>query len=164
MYRPDITVRVPQLPPFPSEAACCLSDLIRRYRNDYRIGLVGSSLGGYFSIWLNARFQCRAVLINPAIRPDELLLYHLGEQENPYTQERYLLEPHHIEELQALNVEAVTTLEQFWLLLQTGDEVLDYRQAVEKLKGVRQVVETGGDHSFVGFERYAADIVRFLRL
>ena len=37
------------------------------------------------------------------------------------------------------------------LLVETGDEVLDYRQAVARYAGCRQIVLDGGDHSFTRF-------------
>ncbi|MCV5803783.1 esterase YqiA, partial [Escherichia coli] len=52
----------------------------------------------------------------------------------------------------------------FWLLKQKEDEVLDYRQAVDKFAKAKQTIEQGGDHSFVGFERYPAKIIEFLEL
>ena len=151
--RPDIKVVVPQLPCFPQQAAECLMSLIEQYQQDYQIGLVGSSLGGYLSMWLNAQFGFKAVVVNPAIKPYELLLDYLGEQENPYTHEHYVLQAHHIEELKALDVTQLKNPSDFWLLQQTEDEVLDYRQAVEKFVLAKQTVEIGGDHSFVDFER-----------
>ena len=36
-----------------------------------RLTLIGSSLGGYYATVLAERYGCRAVLINPAIRPDD---------------------------------------------------------------------------------------------
>ena len=163
-HRPDIKVVVPQLPCFPEQAAQCLLDLVEQYRNDYQIGLVGSSLGGYMSTWLNSQFGFKAVVVNPAVKPYELLLDYLGEQENPYTHERYILEPHHIDELKALDVAELSNPSDFWLLQQTEDEVLDYRQAVEKFAQSKQTVEPGGDHSFVDFERYPQQIIEFLAL
>ena len=163
-HRPDIKVVVPQLPCFPEQAAQCLLDLVEQYRNDYQIGLVGSSLGGYMSTWLNSQFGFKAVVVNPAVKPYELLLDYLGEQENPYTHERYILEPHHIDELKVLDVAELSNPSDFWLLQQTEDEVLDYRQAVEKFAQSKQTVEPGGDHSFVDFERYPQQIIEFLAL
>ncbi|NGZ15953.1 esterase YqiA [Vibrio aestuarianus] len=161
--RPDIKVVVPKLPSFPAQAAEHLLDIVEQYQEHYQIALVGSSLGGYLSIWLNHLFDFKAVLINPAIKPYELLAGFLGEQVNPYTQERYVLQAKHIEELKALEV-SINNVNSLWLLQQMGDEVLDYRQAVNKLVGSKQTVELGGDHSFVNFERYPQQIIDFLKL
>ncbi len=163
-YRPDIKVEVPRLPCYPAQAAQHLMDIVNRYKNDYNIGLVGSSLGGYMSTWLNAQFGFPAVLVNPAVKPYELLVDFLGEQENPYTKERYVLEEIHIHELKELDTPILKEPKDFWLLQQTEDEVLDYRQAVEKYQNSKQTVEQGGDHSFIDFERYPEQIIQFLNL
>ncbi|ELA9385384.1 esterase YqiA [Vibrio parahaemolyticus] len=163
-HRPDIKVIVPQLPCFPEQAAQLLLDIVEQYKDDYNIGLVGSSLGGYMSTWLNAKYCFKAVVVNPAVKPYELLVDYLGEQTNPYTHETYTLEACHIDELKALDVQSIASPNSFWLLQQTEDEVLDYRQAVNKFAKAKQTVEQGGDHSFVGFERYPAKIIEFLEL
>lgn len=163
-HRPDIKVIIPQLPCFPQLAAQLLLDIVEQYQNDYRIGLVGSSLGGFMSTWLNSQFGFKAVVVNPAVKPYELLVDYLGEQTNPYTNETYTLETCHIDELKALDVQSIASPDAFWLLQQTEDEVLDYRQAVNKFAQSKQTVEQGGDHSFVGFERYPAKIIEFLQL
>lgn len=163
-YHPQIKVLTPQLPSYPQAAAQYLVELIKPYQNDYQIGLVGSSLGGYLATWLNAQFGYRTVLINPAVKPYQLLQDLLGEQSNPYTGEHYQLEEKHIQELKALDVEHIQQSCDFWLLLQNGDEVLDYQQAVVKYQGSLQTVEEGGDHSFIGFERYLEPIIAFLQL
>ncbi len=162
--RPDIKVVVPELAAFPEQAALQLHALLQQYHNEYRIGLVGSSLGGFYATWLSEQFAVRAVLVNPAVRPFELLCDYLGEQVNPYTHQHYVLESKHIDELKALDVESVTNPQRLWLLVQEQDEVLDYRQAVSKFAGVKQTIEAGGDHSFVDFERYAGPIIDFLKL
>ncbi|WP_117235730.1 esterase YqiA [Vibrio maerlii] len=162
--RRDIKVLTPQLPCYPGEAKALLLELVEKYQDDYTIGLVGSSLGGYLSIWLNSLFGFKAAVVNPAIKPYELLQDYLGEQVNPYTNERYVLEEKHMGELLDLDVAEIATPQDFWLLQQTEDEVLDYRQAVNKLKGAKQTVEEGGDHSFVDFERYPKQIIEFLAL
>ena len=164
LHRPDIKFVVPQLPCFPQQAADCLLDIVEQYKNDYRIGLVGSSLGGYLSVWLNARFGFKAVVVNPAVRPYELLQDYLGEQENPYTGLRYVLSEAHIDELKSLDVVSIQNPEDFWLLQQTHDEVLDFRQAVERFSMAKQTVEEGGNHSFVSFERHLEPIIDFLQL
>ena len=163
-HRPDIKVVVPQLPCFPQQASELLLELVHQYQDDYNIGLVGSSLGGYMSMWLNAQFGFKAVLVNPAIKPYELLLDYLGEQENLYTHERYTLEAHHVDELRSLDTPHLANAADFWLLQQTEDEILDYRQAVAKFALAKQTIEEGGDHSFIDFERYPKQIIEFLSL
>ncbi|USD64899.1 esterase YqiA [Vibrio sp. SCSIO 43136] len=163
-HRPDIRIEIPQMACFPEQAAQQLLDLVKQYQADYRIGLVGSSLGGYLSTWLNHQFGFKAVLVNPAVKPYELLVDYLGEQTNPYTGQEYMLESKHIDQLKALDTPKLNRVEDFWLLQQTEDEVLDYRQAVTKYQGAKQSVEQGGDHSFVGFERYLGQIIDFLEL
>jgi len=163
-HRPDIKVVVPQMACYPRQASEQLEDLVQRYQHDYHIGLVGSSLGGYLSTWLNSLYGYKAVLVNPAVRPYELLADYLGEQVNPYTDEKYWLKAQHMTQLKQLEVAQLAHASDFWLLQQKGDEVLDYRQAVEKYQACLQTVEEGGDHSFINFERYPEQIIKFLAL
>ncbi|MEZ9057139.1 esterase YqiA [Vibrio pelagius] len=163
-HRPDIKVVTPQLPSFPALAAAHLKNIVEEHKEQYQIALVGSSLGGYLSTWLNAHYGFKAVVVNPAVKPYELLADYLGEQVNPYTDEHYVLEEKHIDELKQLDVASISVPSDFWLLQQTEDEVLDYRQAVAKFQGAKQTVEEGGDHSFVDFERYPQKIIEFLAL
>jgi len=63
-----------------------------------------------------------------------------------------------------MDVKQLADPKHFWLLQQMGDEVLDYRQAVDKYAASKQTVEPDGDHSFVDFERFPADVIQFLKL
>ncbi|SIO27936.1 esterase YqiA [Salinivibrio sp. ES.052] len=161
-YRPDIEVLVPQLPSHPEPTINVLTELVESYTPTHQLGLVGSSLGGFLATWLSERYRLPAVLVNPAVRPYELLQDYVGEQVNPYTQEHYHLDAADIRALRDLYVPTLSDPDRFWLLQQEGDEVLDYRQAVETFSASKQTVEPNGDHSFMGFERYCADIVHFL--
>lgn len=163
VHYPQINMIVPQLPNFPQQATKLLDDILAEHQHE-TIGLVGSSLGGYFSIYFSERYQIPAVLVNPAVRPFDLLSDYLGENTNPYTHETYVLVPKHMHELKALHLEKIRSPNLLWLLQQMGDEVLDYRQAVAYLSECKQTVEPDGDHAFVGFERYFPQIIRFLSL
>ena len=46
-------------------------------------------------------------------------------------------------------------------IVETGDEVLDWREAVAFYAGAHQLVEGGGDHGFAGFERQIDAVLRF---
>ncbi len=148
---------VPALPHVPAAAMALLCDIVERYPG---ATLIGSSLGGYYATWLAERYAVRAVLVNPAVRPYELLRNYLGPQKNLYTGAEYELTAQHIEELKALEVAAITP-QRYFLLTRTGDEVLDYRLAVEKYRGARQRVIAGGDHGFGDFENYLGEVLAF---
>ena len=126
--------------------------------------VVGSSLGGYYATWLAEHHDLQAVLVNPAVvAPLELGAY-VGTQDNMYTGERFEFTRGHIDELRALEVAAITRPQRYWLLVETGDEVLDYRHAVDKYAGARQTVLEGGDHGFSRWGDYLDAVIAFAGL
>ncbi len=124
--------------------------------------LIGSSLGGYYATSLAQAYGLRAVLINPAVKPYLLLQDYLGEQRNVHSGEVQLVTTAQIEELRSIEVTELRQPENFLLMLQTGDETLDYRQAAEKYAQAELFIEPGGDHSFQGFDRQLPRILDFL--
>ena len=149
----------PELPHRPREAIALLETLIDS-RRDEPVALIGSSLGGYYATWLAERHDVWAVLVNPAVRPGELLQSYLGRQTNLYTSAQYEFTEAHLAEIRALEVERVTPA-RYLLMVQTADEVLDYRDAVAKYRGCEQLVIEGGDHGFSDFERHLDTALRF---
>ena len=121
--------------------------------------LVGSSLGGFYATVLAERLGCRAALLNPAVHPQRHFTKYLGTQRNVYTGETFELTMMHVEELGALDPIRITRPERYWLFVETGDEVLDYREAVELYAGAVQEVVRGGDHTLVSFPEYIPEIV-----
>jgi len=165
---PDVGYYCPQLATTPSEAIEQLSKIIEQSEVDCQWYLIGSSLGGYFSNFLAEKFHCLAVLVNPAIRPYELLHDYIGEQMNPYTEEVYQVTEDHIQQLKALEQTAPEMYSQqknnYLVMVQTGDEVLNYQQAVEKYQHCRLIVQDGGDHSFIDFDKCLPAISDFFQL
>lgn len=152
---------VPQLPPWPKQAMETVLDLARRFENR-KLGLIGSSLGGYYANWLSVRLDCRAVLVNPAVYPYRLFRDRMGWHKNPYTGEEFLLDAGHMEALRDLEVGAHPYPGHLLVLLQTGDETLDYRQAQARFSGSPQWIVPGGDHGFQGFPRFLPAAMGFL--
>jgi predicted esterase YcpF (UPF0227 family) len=124
---------------------------------------VGSSLGGFYSTYLAEKLDAKAVLLNPAIEPHVGLRAYLGPQANLHTGEPYELAERHLQEWAELVVPAIRP-KRYLLIVETGDEVLDYRQAVERYAGAEQVVVPGGDHSLQSFPRHLPAILRFAGL
>jgi predicted esterase YcpF (UPF0227 family) len=123
--------------------------------------LVGSSLGGYYATVLAERFGARAALINPAVRPYDDLQRYVGAQDNLHTGERFLVTAAHFDELRAMKVARITRPERYLLLQRSGDEVLDWREAVAAYAGAVQYVAGGGDHGWTDFAAEVPVVLRF---
>ncbi|WP_074454319.1 YqiA/YcfP family alpha/beta fold hydrolase [Marinobacter sp. X15-166B] len=125
-------------------------------------GVIGSSLGGYYAAALSEETGVNAALINPAVYPYRLLQDYLGPQHNPYTDERYELTRDHMAALLALDPGKLRYPERLLVLLQSGDETLDYREALARFPDSPTWLQAGGDHRFQQFDRVVPAILAFL--
>lgn len=148
----------PALPHHPNAAIQVLEAEVAKHPGAV---LVGSSLGGYYATHLAEKHGLKAVLVNPAVRSYEQLRICLGVQQNLHTGEHYEFTAEHLTKLAALEVPAITRPERYFLMVRTGDELLDYREAVAKYHGCRQLVLEGGDHAFSDFEKYLDVVLEF---
>lgn len=157
--QPQVEFYCPQLSSYPAEAKAQLEALCSEHQFN---GAVGSSLGGFWASYLvESKRLAKAVLVNPAVSPHTRFLEFIGRKlRSYYTEESYILGETDIEVLSACEL-AVERPEAYWLLLQTGDEVLDYRLAEARYSKAKCSLEQGGNHSFEGFERYFDEIIRF---
>jgi len=163
-HRPEYFL--PRLAHRPSEAIRMVSTWAGRAPPGDDAGsltFVGSSLGGYYATWLAERFAARAVIINPAVRPDRDLARYVGKQRNLHTGEEYELRAADIAELARFRVERLADPGRYFLLVQSGDEILDYREAVRFYAGAWQSVRGGGDHGFQDFAAQIPTVLRFAR-
>ena len=159
---PEIDFFCPHLPPYPEQTRRILESLVEQIL-PHPVYVMGSSLGGFWATWLAEKYNLSAVLINPAVRPQDFMPAYLEVDLKSYhTDDSYRLNTGHIDEIIAVDV-PVTRNSNYWLLVQTGDETLDYRQAVQKYVGCKQTIEEGGDHAFQGFERYLEDSITFFQ-
>jgi predicted esterase YcpF (UPF0227 family) len=149
----------PGLPPLARDAIAEIENLMRQ-KPAQPFCFVGSSLGGFYATHLAEKHDARAVLINPAIDPQVGLRAYLGPQENLHTGEPYELTEAHLHEWEKLYVPRISP-ERYLLIVETGDEVLDYRKAVERYAGAEQIIVEGGDHSLQSFPGQLPRILRF---
>lgn len=149
----------PTLPPSAREAVREIKRVVAGQSAD-ELCYVGSSLGGFYATHLVETGGGRAVLINPAIDPHLGLRAYLGTQKNLYTGEEYRLTEAHLEQWRELYAPMITPA-RYLLIVETGDEVLDYRRALERYAGAEQVVVQGGDHSLRSFPELLARLLAF---
>ena len=153
-----------QLPVAPDAAIALIERQIARCRREqpqHPPTLVGSSLGGYYATHLAEKHDLKAVLVNPAVVAPLSLEAYIGEQTNLYTGETFAFTHEYIAQLRAIDVAAIARPQNFWLMVETGDEVLDYRDAVRKYAGAHQTVLEGGDHGFSRWTDYLDDVLAF---
>lgn len=150
----------PFLSHVPREAIAQAEAIINRHGP---LTVVGSSLGGFYATWLAEKFDLRAVLINPAVVAPISLGKYIGTQTNLHTNESFEFTAEHVEQLRCLEVPRLVA-ERYLLLVETGDEVLDYRHAVARYAGSRQMVFEGGDHSFTRFPDVLPQLLEFCGL
>lgn len=153
----------PSLSTIPDLALKTLSELIESYQDNEKVYLVGASLGGYYSMYLSDKYDLPTVLINPAIYPFETLKRALGKGINYYDNSAYEWNESHLDMLINYEIED-PQMENFFLLLQKGDEILDYEEAIEKLPEAQMVVEEGGTHGFEGIEHHFEKIREFFKI
>jgi predicted esterase YcpF (UPF0227 family) len=156
----DVAYVVPELHHRPARAfEALLAECARHRRED--LTLVGSSLGGFYATVAAERLGCRAALLNPAVHPHRHFQRYLGPQANMYKGESFELTQEHVDELARLDVAAITRPERYWLFVETGDEVLDYREAVAFYAGALHTVVRGGDHTLTSFPEHIPDLVEW---
>ena len=162
-HHSDLTFICPQLSSYPGEAVSQLKTTVENLTGD--VFAIGSSLGGYWSTYgVEKGWFKKAVLVNPAVDPHTRFHEFINTPLKSYSSDDvYLLTQQHLNELVATNV-TITKPDAYWLMLQTGDETLDYRQAQARYNACQQYVEDGGDHSFQNFEKHLPEIARFFGL
>ena len=154
----------PSLSYIPNLAIQTLEELIMTFnKNGIKVGLIGSSLGGYYSIYLSNKYKIKSVLINPSINPTKTLAKSIGYAPSFYDESSFKWSKDHLEMLKEYEVKDIDP-SLYFLLTQTGDELLDYNMAVEKLEGAKMIIEDGGNHSFEGIEKYIKDVEKFLSI
>ena len=150
----------PDLPLTPDAAMNHLEGLLVRYPVT---ALVGASLGGFFATCLNAVEARPTILINPVVRPGELRGDFIGRHQRWCDDMPFSVDERYLRALNALQRNELNPDERYLVLLQKGDEVLDYRQAADFYRDQQVRVLTDGDHRFEDIDRHLPLIADWLR-
>lgn len=157
--RTDLVV-CPQLPVAPKAAATLLTGMCAAL-DPKQLAIIGSSLGGYYATWLAEAIGCRAVLLNPAVRPQRDLAHHLGPQTVYHSVETIQVERAFLGQLDELWVPQISHPERYLLLAAKGDELLDWREMVAHYPGAVQWIIEGSDHGLSDFGLYLERVLEF---
>ena len=142
----------------PREAVKQLTEFISEKQSRYNVHLVGSSLGGYYAVYLAETLNLKAAMINPAVWAYKIFENDRGNVENLNTGEKYFIDQAWIDSLEEIFIEDPTP-DRYLVLLQTGDETLDYKYAEKYFSGARIVIDEGGSHSFDALEQKIPQIL-----
>lgn len=151
----------PQLLASPKVSMGMVEKHINESKYDHLV-VIGSSLGGYYANYLAEKYGCKAVALNPAVRAPKELESHVGMLTSYDTNEPYDFRPEYIDELKALQVQAISNPSRYFLMAAKGDELLDWREMVEFYQGSQQLVLEGSDHGIADYPAYLPKVLEFI--
>jgi predicted esterase YcpF (UPF0227 family) len=151
------SVIAPDLPPSPIDAIHSIEEILGSSKIDI---LIGSSLGGYYATVLAEKYGMKAVLLNPSTQPWKTLASCTGWQKRFCDEEIFEFKSVYLEQLKML--QTTPDKGKYLLLLQSGDEVLDYTKAQSLYNKHKIIVEYGGNHRFENLDEYLSMIEKFI--
>ena len=161
-YAPEIEYYSPTLIHNPEKAMGELQTILDEQSKQFRFCFVGSSLGGFFAIYFANRYpDSKAVLINPAINPWETMHDYYGHYENEATGEKFEVTENFVLSLKSFGCSEIKNPERFLLLLQTDDDVIDYKVALNTFPNSSHIIRAGGGHTFTDFEEVIPNVLEF---
>jgi len=150
-----IRVLAPSYPAHQPDAAVAkLTELFGELIGERPPVVVGSSMGGFYGQYLARRFAfAHLFLINPALTPWDLMCQYEGQSQTTAGGETYIIDRDLIESTRKYGIadpcDGVSTT----LLIDKGDEVIDYRIAESLYRDCGGLlIFEGGDHSFQHLE------------
>lgn len=124
--------------------------------------LVGSSLGGFYAALMAARVPVRTILVNPAVCPWRHAAPYLGRTVRAADGSDVGVTAAWLEKLRELAPCGLAAPRDVLVMLTTGDEVLDGREALRAFPGSPAYVVSGSDHAVSDIARYIDALFLFL--
>ena len=100
---------------------------------------------------LSEKYNLKAAMINPAVWAYKIFKNDMGSNENLNTGEKYFIDDLWVQSLKDIFIENMTG-KNYLVLLQTGDQTLNYKFAKQYFEGSNIIIDEGGSHSFENLE------------
>jgi uncharacterized protein len=163
-HHPQVQWRCPQLPPAPKQALDMVLREVGRWPAQ-TMGVVGSSLGGFYATVVAEELGCRAALINPAINPARDLAHFIGDLTSYHDpDDHFFFRPEYVTQLRVMTPRAITQPERYLAIIAKGDEVLDWKEMSARYAGTNLHVQEGGDHALSNFDEHLPTVLNFFGL
>lgn len=147
----------------PEEAISQLEFLTDAIKEKDNLFVFGTSLGGFYALYLTEKFKVPSVLINPSIDPYTSLQKQLGPQKNFKTEEEYIFTQEHLEKLKNYYVKDLKSLKDLvYVYLDEKDELLDSKETAKYFEGFHVVVYPDGNHRFTHMKELIEDFKKIL--
>ena len=155
----------PQLPASPAAAIQLCNQLINQAQlvdPTQELIIIGSSLGGYYAHVLAEQWQCRAIVLNPAVHAARDLNTQVGTHTMYHSNQPFVFLAKYVDELAAMQTQALLQPERYFLLASRDDEVLNYQEMLDFYQGSQGLLLFGSDHGISDFELYLAPVLHFI--
>ena len=157
----------PQLPASPAQAIALCNEIIQQQidtqalKPEQDLVIIGSSLGGYYAAVLAERWNCRSVLLNPAVHAARDLATQVGTHTQYHSDAPFHFLPEYVDELAAMQPQKPANPQRCLLVAAKGDELLDWREMVAWYKDSHVLLLEGSDHGISDFEQYLPQVLDF---
>ena len=151
----------PQLLASPKESLKMVVRRIYQAKVD-RIVIVGSSLGGFYTNYLAEKYQCKGIVLNPAVYAARELEPHVGMMTAYDSEEPFDFKAEYIDELRAIQVDSITDPERYFLIAAKGDELLDWKEMAAFYPGAKQLILEGSDHGISDYVNHLPAVIDFI--
>lgn len=139
----------PTLPYEPEKAMAMLTAMVKERSP---IVVIGTSLGGFYCLALNALHKVPAFAINPVINVS-VMARHIGENTNLSTGEVFIYTAGFQEQLVAIKKQIVMTEQSdVYIYLTLDDEVLPYEETIKLIPENYKISISHGGHRFSTFD------------
>ena len=127
-------IQSPDLSANPNEVKTQINDLLNQLKErGEEVLLMGTSLGGFYSLYFSAIHQLKAVIINPSMQPYETLERGVGQHQTYKKGRSYHFKKEYLEDLRQMKsaFEKLNPAD-LYFFLSTDDELLDHSAVAEE--------------------------------